>query len=108
MGDHRGYGGIAEGGRAMDAEAVAALLLLLDELQRRGRIEQAPHPLALEAALVGEPIERDGAGRQLVEKLDLDAGEQNLRVDEARADIEQPARAGFRDARVSGNLEAQR
>ena len=97
MFDHRDHAGIADQGRAKRAETVAAAAAALQQLQRNRSVEQQHcrvvrqrqqrRQFACAKRAVSEPIEQPQPN----------AGEQDLRIDEAGTEVEQGAGPSPRD-----------
>jgi hypothetical protein len=86
--DHRADRGIADQRGAQSAQSEASRRALLDQAQRHGGLEQALVESNGRFKRAAMP-RRCAAPSQQIEQLQPHAGEQNLRIDEAGADVEQ-------------------
>ena len=96
MFDHRADAGIADQGRAEAPSRSARRRARSTQPQRHRRVEQPPAPLGGRPAAAPARATLCGPSQQL-EQPQPDAGEQNLRIDEAGTEVEQRAGAPPRD-----------
>ena len=90
--DHGDNARIAPQGRAERTETIAATTATLQQLQRDRRIKQHQRRIGRQRQTRCQFCQTQRTIRQLIEQLQTDACEQNLRIDEAGAKIEQLAR----------------
>ena len=102
--DERGDGGIAEHRRAEIVKSESAARKRANEPERRRRAQQTQRGLRRKAKRRRQGLGRARPRGQPLEQFEPHAGEQNLGVDEARAEIEQVARATTGDPPGQGRL----
>ena len=83
-------------GGAEQPEPISAAAAPLEEIKRNGRIDQATSRGFWQGEPRRERVEAQGSVAQRVEELELRAGDENLRIDEAGGKIEPRARAAPR------------
>ena len=91
MADHGECAGIGEKGRALGAQHEAPVGKLVEEPQGGRAGQQTPGAVQRHFEASGEILRRRRTLRQRFEEAGFDAGIENLRIDEARGQIEKLA-----------------
>lgn len=97
MADHGRNAGTAEARSTEGTETPAAFTTALQQLQFRGGLEQATERLRRNFAVPSQLPFSAGPRSQPFKQLQLDAGREDLGIDEAGGDVEQLPRASARN-----------
>ena len=87
--DHRRHAGIADERGAQRAERIAVSAAALHEIERRRGLEQPLSALAWQVDPFGDPVDAARPRGQQLEQVDLHAGGEDLRIDEAGGEVEE-------------------